>query len=80
MEQTVIRVGNSLAITVPKPFVRARKLRAGQKIYVEANAELDLVQVRTKSDHFSSLTPEFKQWLDGISLKYERAIKELAKR
>lgn len=79
MEQAVIKVGNSLAVTVPRQFVKSRKLRAGQKVFVEADSELDLVQIRTQSGP-SSLTTEFKQWLDEVSSKYEDTIKELAKR
>lgn len=80
MQQTVIKVGNSLAVTLPRQFAKARKLHAGQKVFVEADPELDLVQVRTKSEATSALTPEFKKWLDEISVKYEKIIKELAKR
>ncbi|MBI2268565.1 MAG: AbrB/MazE/SpoVT family DNA-binding domain-containing protein [Candidatus Blackburnbacteria bacterium] len=79
MQQTVIKVGNSLAVTVPRHFVKGRKLRPGQKVFVEADPELDLVQIRTRS-RISSLTGEFKEWLDEVSKKYESAIKELAKK
>lgn len=80
MQQTVIKVGNSLAVTLPRQFTKAKKLRAGQKVFVETDADLDLVQVRTKSEAGSALTPEFKKWLDEISTKYESTIRELAKR
>lgn len=80
MLQSVIKVGNSLAVTLPKVFVLSRKVQAGQKVFVDSNADLDLVQIRTKNGHLSRLTPEFKEWLDGVSSKYEKLIKELAKR
>lgn len=79
MLQTLIKVGNSLAVTVPKSFIRSLKLRAGQKVFVDADESLDLMQVKTQTGQFTGLTPEFKEWLDGISKKYKRVIRELAR-
>ena len=79
MLQALIRVGNSLAVTVPRHFIKARKLHAGQKIFVEADSTIDLMQVRSQT-HTPTLTGEFKEWLDEVSTKYERVIKELARR
>jgi len=78
MEQKVIRVGNSLGVTLPSDFVKSRKIKAGQKVYVEADADLDILQLRTGG--MASFTPEFKQWLDKIASKYEDVIRELARR
>lgn len=80
MEQKIIQVGNSLAVTLPTKFAKARKLKAGQKVYVEADPEIDTIYVKTKSNGTPTLTPEFKQWLDKVSFKYENVIKELAKK
>lgn len=80
MEQKVIQVGNSLAVTLPASFVKGRKLKAGQKVYVHADADLDMVQVSTDKKAAASLTPEFKEWLDAFNSKYKDALKELAKR
>lgn len=77
--QKILKVGNSYAVTIPKGYVIARKWASGQNVYVEADPQVDLVQIR--STHApSSLTPEFKKWLDEVSNKYEDTIKELAKR
>lgn len=80
MEQTIMQVGNSLAVTLPKNFVKARKLKAGQKVFVDADPSVDLLQVRTNGKTSSALTPEFKQWLDKITKKYGNTIRELAKK
>ena len=79
MQQKVIQIGNSLGVTIPREFVKANRLRPGQKIFVESDNDLDLIQVRLK-DHVSSLTPEFKEWLDKVAKKYTGVIQELAKR
>ena len=80
MEQTVMQVGNSLAITLPKQYAKALKIKAGQKVYVDADPSVDILQVRTNGKASSGLTPEFKQWLDKITKKYYNTIRELAKK
>lgn len=80
MLQSIIKVGNSLAVTLPRHFVKSRKIKPGQKVFVEADSDIDLVQVRTKNIPVPSLTPEFKKWLDEFTKEHEDVIKELAKR
>lgn len=69
-----------MAVTLPKPFVKSSKVKAGQKVHVEADSDLNLVQIRTKGNGAPSLTPEFKEWLDRVTRENEDLIKELAKR
>ena len=80
MEQTIMQVGNSLAITLPKHFVKARKLKAGQKVFVDADPSVDTLQVRTNGKTPSSITPEFKKWLDEFTKEHADVLQELAKR
>ena len=80
MQQTVIQVGNSLAVTLPAAFVKASNLKAGQKVFVEADAEMDLMQIKTQSQKGTTLTPEFYQWLKKINATYKNALTELAKK
>lgn len=80
MLQTIIQVGNSLAITLPKAFTQKAKFQAGDKVFVEANADIPAVYVRSaKADAGPTLTPEFKSWLDGIAKNEADIIKALAK-
>jgi antitoxin component of MazEF toxin-antitoxin module len=79
MQQTVIQVGNSLAVTLPAAFVKESKLKAGQKVFVQADTAMDLVQVKTKQPT-TALTPEFYEWLKKFNAKYKTALTELAKK
>ena len=79
-ELKVRKIGNSLGVTLPSSFVKEKRLKAGQKVFVEADSDMDMVQIRSESNRRLSITPEFKQWLDDVSEKYEDVIKELAKR
>ncbi len=79
MLQTVFQVGNSLAITLPKAFTQKAKFKAGDKVLVEANADIPAVYVRKdKVDASPTLTPEFKAWLDQVVKEDADIIKALA--
>lgn len=81
MEQKVIQVGNSLAVTLPSTFVKSQKVKAGQKVYIEGVEALGLIQVRISGDgKTSGLTPEFFSWLQKFNAKYKDALTELAKK
>lgn len=80
MEQTVMKVGNSLAVTLPSSFVKEKKIKAGQRVFVEADSSVDLIQVRTKDIGYQTLTPEFYDWLKRFNAKYKNALTELAKK
>ncbi|MBI4096586.1 MAG: AbrB/MazE/SpoVT family DNA-binding domain-containing protein [Candidatus Levybacteria bacterium] len=80
MLQTVMQVGNSLAITLPKQFVDAKRIKAGQKILVDADLDLSMVQIRTKNSIAPIVTPEFKKWLDTFNTRYKTALTQLAKK
>lgn len=73
-----MQVGNSLAVTLPKQFVDGKKIKAGQKVLVDTDVDLSLVQIRTKNSLAPKLTPEFKQWLDTFNARYKTGLAELA--
>jgi antitoxin component of MazEF toxin-antitoxin module len=80
MLQKIIRVGNSLAVTLPKTFVEKANFKAGDDVSVQTNETLKAVYIRADSaDITSGLTPEFKAWLDEIEAKESDIIKALAK-
>ncbi|MBI3559745.1 AbrB/MazE/SpoVT family DNA-binding domain-containing protein [Candidatus Gottesmanbacteria bacterium] len=79
MLQTIIQVGNSLAITLPKAFTLKAKFKAGDQVLVEANPDIPAVYVRkAKADAIPTLTPEFKSWLDDVIKEDADIIKALA--
>ncbi len=78
MLQTIIQVGNSLAITLPKDFTQKAKFKAGDKVNVDANADIPAIYVQPAKSGSSGLTPEFKSWLDTIVKKESDIIKSLA--
>jgi putative addiction module antidote len=82
MGQKVIKVGNSLAVTIPQSFVKKANIKAGQNVYLKENDEYKTLEIHTDEVHDAppSLTPEFKEWLDSFNKKYKTALRELAKK
>lgn len=83
MEQKVIQVGNSLAITLPSSFVNDKKIKAGQKILVRQDLGADVLVVATSgslSGKASGITPDFLDWLEKFNKKYKIPLTELAKK
>lgn len=77
--QKIIKVGNSLAITLPASFVREGKLKIGDELIVETTPVYQTMYVKPKKmANKKHLTPEFYNWLESVSKKYEDVIKELA--
>ena len=78
MKQKIIKVGNSVAVTIPVDFVREAGYKVGDVVLVEHNAVYRTLMVKPKTMTNPNLTPEFFAWLDKIGKKYEKTIKELA--
>ena len=71
MIQKVIRVGNSLAVTIPQNLVKEEKLKAGETV------EIDVQRVKKAK---SKITPEFISWVDKYIENNRPALEELAKK
>jgi len=78
MIQKVIKVGNSLAVTLPSKFVNEAGFKAGDKINVEHDANNKILMIKVGDDTNVKLTPEFFSWLEDVGKKYREVIKELA--
>lgn len=82
MLQTIIQVGNSLAITIPSSFVKEVKLKAGQKVMVDGDPSSAMLTMQSaiKPSRNAGITPEFLSWLKKFNNKYKNALTELAKK
>lgn len=79
MIQKIIKVGNSAAVTLPKEFLQEADLHIGDEISMETNAQMRMFLGKPKEEaNKSTLTPEFKEWLDDFIEEYKPILKELA--
>ena len=84
MNQKVIKVGNSLGITLPKAFVNQKKLSAGQIITTSIDSTTGILKVKPKSKTAdkvlkASLSPDFVDRVDSFINRYKPALKKLSK-
>ncbi len=79
MIQKIIKVGNSVAVTIPQSFIKTTGYKVGDAIEVEQDEQHKMLLLRPVTDNsHSRLTPEFFEWLDNITATYGDVIKELA--
>ncbi len=74
--QKILKVGSSLAVTIPKATVEAFSLKAGGKIVVEQDTARHriLLHPSDKIDH------ELVDWTNTFIAKYRPALEALAKK
>lgn len=70
MIQKVIKVGNSLAVTIPQKEVKERNLKVGDMVSIEIEV--------TKKGKKITLTREFADWVDDYIEKNRPALEELS--
>ena len=78
-KQKIIKVGNSLAITLPVSMLREGGWKLGDEVIIEHSPTYDFMVLKPK--HLANktfLSPEFFSWLDEITEKHADVIKELA--
>jgi len=76
----IIKVGNSAAVMLPASFVKEGNLKIGDEVIVETMARYQAAMIKPKTDSYkNNITPEFKEWLDRFTKKYDRLLKKLAR-
>lgn len=79
-KQKVIKIGNSLGITLPVSFVREGKWRLGEQVIVEQDSVYKTIVIKPKKlANKMRITPEFKEWLDEFVSANRQLLKELAR-
>ena len=78
MLQKVIKVGNSVAITLPKDFLTSAKVKAGDSIYVDVDKSTDVMVVSTKENPLKGVSPDIGHWTAKFIRSNLAALEELA--
>lgn len=79
MTQKIIKVGNSAAVLIPAEFLKEAGIKIGDEIAVEYNPKIKMFFGKPKElADKTTLTPEFKDWLDGIMEEYKPILKKLS--
>ncbi len=85
--QVVFQAGNSSVVAIPKHLMKDLKFKKGQKVTVDKSPDGETIMIK-KADkknvkaestkNKTSLTPEFKKWLDNFMIEYKPILKKLA--
>jgi len=83
MVQKIIKIGNSLGVTLPKEYIRQTKISAGQEITtkIKDNGVFEIAAKPNKADHLltSSLSSSYVNRVDKFIKHYRPALVQLAK-
>jgi putative addiction module antidote len=82
LTQKLYKNGNSVAVTIPKEYLKDLNLKDGSEVLVEQDSEAGVIMISRKNSKKTSskISPEFLTWLDSFNKKYGPALKELARR
>jgi len=78
MLQKVIKVGNSVAITLPKDFLNNAGIKAGDSVHVDVDKSTDVMVVSTKENPLKGLSVDIAQWAAKFIKNNLQALEELA--
>lgn len=85
--QSIFQAGNSSVVAIPKHIMKDLNIKTGQKVFVDTLPDGETIVIkkainnnknRVKAGNKTSLTPEFKKWLDNFMIEYKPILKKLA--
>lgn len=79
LTQKLYRNGNSVAVTIPKDYLKNLDLKEGEEVVLIQEEDTILIS-KNKKINKSSITPEFLSWMESFNKEYGAALKELAKK
>ncbi len=80
MLQKILKVGNSLALTLPSEYVKKLKLKPGDvmRTHFDGNSKFFVAKPAKSVDSYDAAL-EFKQWAEKFLQEYKPLFKRLAK-
>ena len=79
INQTIVRIGNSVGVIIPKSLQENDRLKPGDKVSVDRDKiSGSFVVSKNGSKKQSSITPEFVRILENINKRYGKALQDLA--
>lgn len=82
LTQRLYKNGNSVAVTIPKEYLKEFNLKEGSEVVVEQDLDEETIIIsrKKKGSIKSTVTPNFLKWLESFNREYGPALKELAER
>lgn len=82
LTQRLYKNGNSVAVTIPKEYLKEFNLKEGSEVVVDQDLDEETIIIsrKKKGSIKSTVTPNFLKWLESFNREYGPALKELAER
>lgn len=80
MNQTVIPIGNSYGIIIPKQLMSQVGIKPGSVLTVQKDPNGNTLLLSQNGKIKSSITPDFLRVLDNVNNQYGEAFKNLARK
>lgn len=79
MTQTIINIGNSAGVILPKEVLEKLGIKKGSKVEIEVidDEKINISPTGTKKTK-PHISPELLAWLDSFNARYKNALQELA--
>ena len=79
MTQTVINIGNSQGVILPKEILNKLKIKKGDTVDIELEDDYRVViSKKGLKKTKAKVSPELLSWLEGFNKRYKNALQELA--
>ncbi len=80
MKRKLVKVGNSLAVTLPNDLVKGLKLKPGLEVDLTVDSAQEAISVRFPPQYFAQgkVTPEYRRVVEKVLDEYAEAWKRLA--
>ncbi len=81
-KQKLYKNGNSVAVTIPKQYLKESNLRDGTEVHVTRDQDTGAIIVVSKRDSKpkQTITPRFLEIVEKVNKQYAHALKELAEK
>lgn len=79
-KQKLIKIGNSVGLTIPKTLRDSMNLSIGSEVYLRESEKVNeiLISLEDKNETQSEVDKDFYNLVKTINKKYSKALKELA--
>lgn len=79
MAQTIINIGNSQGVILPKEILDTLNIKKGDPVEIEVeNGVVIKISKKGQKPVKAEVSPQLLEWLDGFNKRYKNALQELA--
>lgn len=79
MTQTIINIGNSQGIILPKEVLNKLNMKKGDSLTIQLEGEESIIlSKKSYKKTAPKVSPELLSWLEAFNKRYKNALQELA--